>query len=268
MADHGGQTGSVVRVIPTDPRFDRPGGASWAARAGLRTRLGWWYGLVRVWPTLPVFAVDGPLPWSDDPVAHGLSRELAGLRVTRPFLSVLDVPPSMAEYLRGRSRQALRTNLRRAEESGLRVVVIHDHDEARTVSRQVSAGRRGVSPDVPDDEWFLDHPGDRWFAVVDADGRWVAFAGVAVSTSAALLRILYSATAHPAAGPARYLLHTQVVVALVDAGVQRLWADGPVTTSPGSRYFQRLLGYYCARASIRRRRTGRRPSRRTVGSAA
>lgn len=254
MTDAGGQEGLVSRVIPTDRRFDRPGGSSWTMPPGPGSRLRYWYGLVRVWPTLPVRAVEGTSPPSTDPVASGLSRQLAGLRVTRPFLAALDIPVSTADYLRGRSRQALRTNLRKADEAGLRAVVIKDPEVAREVSRQVSAGRRGASADDENDESFLDHPDDQWFAVIDAEDRWVAFAGVAVSSSAAYLRILYSASAHPDAGPARYRLHTLVVSSLAGAGVERLWADGPVTTSPGSRYFQRLLGYYCARASIRRTR--------------
>lgn len=253
--------GPTSRVVPTDERFDKPRGSTSPFRAASRTRLRWWYGLARVWPELPVLPVDATSPRSADPVAQGLSRELAGLRVARPFLAVLDVPASTAEYLTGRSRQALRTNLRKADEAGLRGVVIDDPALAREVSRHVSAGRVGSSIDDDEDEWFLDHPNDRWFAVSDTDGRWVAFTGVAVSGSTAFLRILYSASAHPAAGPARYRLHTLVVTSLVDAGVERLWADGPVTTSPGSRYFQHLLGYYCARPSIR---TGRRSGRRTA----
>ena len=255
MDDDSRPAGRTLHVVPTDDRFDKPWAAEPSGRVSSRSRLRWWLGLAQLLPAIPAVEVAATAPGSDDPVQQAMTREIAGVRVMRPVLASLDLPPTMADYLRGRSRQALRTNLRKADALGLRAVELLDPALAREVALEVTANRLGYSEDDPQEEWFLGNPGDRWFAVKSADDRWVGFAAIAVSASAAYLRVLFSATAHPDAGPARYRLHTQVVASLMEDGIERLWADGPMTTSPGSRYFQGLLGYYCARPSVRRGRT-------------
>jgi hypothetical protein len=57
-------------------------------------------------------------------------RSLGVLPVTRFCRGVLVLPRDHAEYLRGRRRQALRTNLRHATEAGIRCEIVGDRSRA------------------------------------------------------------------------------------------------------------------------------------------
>ena len=56
----------------------------------------------------------------------------------RAPIAVLDLPGSPAEYLRGRSRQALRTNLKRAAASGITCAPVDSAEEVRRVADAIA----------------------------------------------------------------------------------------------------------------------------------
>jgi hypothetical protein len=175
-----------------------------------------------------------------DAVSHGVGR----WRCVRPLLAVIRLPEDRATYLRGRHRQALRTNLTKADRLGLAGSEVPGKRQMERLAEQVRAARYDTEATA---EEFPYEDTDRWFAVRTADDRCVALAGVAVGARDAYLRVLLSAGTRDEAGAARYLAHTMVVHAMMDSGASRLWADGPLTVSPGLQHFQRLLGYECVR---------------------
>jgi len=245
------KVGQQSAVAPNDPAVTslalrwaeaRPGG--WrGARHGAQLALD----LFRVWLSLPSSPVTSVQDGPGRALRQALTKGWGPLRLMRPVLSVLELPDTLQDYLRGRSRQALRTNIRRADTHGLVAREVHEWPEAAGFSRAVSSARGGEAGEQHDPEWFLQHRGDRWFVVTGGDGAKIAFAAVAAADRDAYLRTLYSADCHPEASSARYLVHTALVSALLESGVSRLWADGPLTIGSGLQYFQRLLGYQCVR---------------------
>jgi hypothetical protein len=93
-------------------------------------------------------------------------------------------------------------------------------------------------------------PGDMWRAAFAPDGVPVAVAHVTVDREWALLKGLVSSD-----HGGRYLLHTDLVNALVGANVRCLVVDGPMAPllAPALQYWQRLLGYRVASLSVRRK---------------
>lgn len=172
-------------------------------------------------------------------------------RAPRPVLSVLRLDADLPSYLRGRRKQALRTNLRSGTTRGLTSEGFVGSADALVVIRDVLSSRDAQADrEQRQPEWYLRHGSDRRFVVRDADGTGLAFAAVATMDGQAYLRTLLSASLRDEASDARYTVHTAVVSGLIDQSYARLWADGPLTIPAGVQYFQRLLGYVCARPRL------------------
>jgi hypothetical protein len=189
---------------------------------------------------------DHPLSFSDAPAGRELRawfRPDRRLPVNRAPIAVLELPGSSAEYLRGRPRQALRTNAARAEADGVRCVPVHDAEELHRIAVAI-ASRRGASPDhvAPDHQRPTR---DRlWSVAYDAVGDPVAISQTVVDESRAGLITLMSASGHPAARVTRYALQAHLAARLIEHGVTTLAVGGSMLlTSPGTRYFQRRTGY-------------------------
>lgn len=174
--------------------------------------------------------------------AHFGSRRL-GVPLRRVGQAVLVMPPDLAAYLRGRSRQALRTNLTKARSAGFTCSEVVDDEERRQIANVIYAQR----PDDPHNDWSqeprLQHRGDRWFVCWDSSPTPAALAVVAVDAEFAYLRLLLSADGPNLASSARYLLHTHVVEALIAERVGKLAVGNSLRITPGLQHFQRLLGY-------------------------
>ncbi|MGY1771529.1 hypothetical protein [Blastococcus sp. SYSU D00813] len=183
---------------------------------------------------------------SDEPAGRELRawfRPDRRLPFNRAPVAVLELPGSQAEYLRGRSRQALRTNLTRAAAEGLRCAPVEDAGELHRVAAAV-ATRRATTPDT------LVRPGqlparDRlWSAAYDATGEPVALCQAVVDEDRAGLVLMVTAVGHAAAPLVRYALHAHLTGRLVDRGVSTLAVGGSMLlTSTGTRYFQRRTGF-------------------------
>lgn len=191
-----------------------------------------------------------------------LVHALGPCRIRRPLMSILNLPSTSEEYLRGRYRERVRGNLRKAASAGYRASVVGHQAEAMRCIAELLAHRseEGVHPERA----HLPEGGDLRVVVRDAEERVIAMASIAIDGADAYVQMLVSASDLPSIGPARYLAHTAVVEELIALGCQRLWADGAVTLPSGVRHFQHLLGYELARPG--------RPSRPTkvlagVGSA-
>jgi hypothetical protein len=164
------------------------------------------------------------------------------LPFNRAPVALLGLPGSHADYLRGRPRQALRTNLKRAAEAGFRCADVGNQEELRQVTEHI-AGRRGqpaeeiVDPRtqlLPDRIFSVAYDGDLPVALSHAlvDGPW-----------AGLIRMV-TAVDHEHAPLVRYTLHSHLVERLIGRGVDQLVVGGSMLlTSPGTRYFQCRLGF-------------------------
>lgn len=167
---------------------------------------------------------------SDRPAGRMIAAHLAlrwcGVPRFRLAQGVLRLPPDFASYLRGRRRQAVRTNVRRARERG--VVCRHVTLPAwRPADRPIHAP-------APTEYWWAtnrvgDVVGECWLT---ADDRCALLHGLECSEDGV-----------------RWLVHTAVVEWLCERRCLLLLTnscDVPLLPA-GQRYFQRLLGYSVAR---------------------
>jgi hypothetical protein len=193
-----------------------------------------------------------PASRASEELRQVLSRKIGPWHVPRPVLAVLDLPDVMDEYLRGRARQAVRTNTARARDAGVITREVVDPAARESVAHSILAARVApVGPRERAPDWFVSlHSDHRWFAAEDPDAGYVALAVVLVAGSDACLRA-FLATHEERLPGVRYLLHTFTLAELHAAGVRRIWADGPMHTAQGVQYFQRRLGYELARPRLR-----------------
>jgi hypothetical protein len=159
-----------------------------------------------------------------------------GLPRFRLAQGVLDLPVEYRTYLRGRRRQAVRTNVARAREQG------------------ISCGYSVVRDWAPSDH--VDAPAapvELWLAR-DMHGDTVGEAWVTVDDQCALMHSLVTTRSG-----VRWLLHTSIVEHLCERGCTQLLTNShdAFLMPAGQQYFQHLLGYEVGRV-----RLSKRPSRR------
>jgi hypothetical protein len=147
---------------------------------------------------------------------------------------VLPLPAEFSDYLRGRQRQAVRTNVNHARnaEFTVRSSMIHDWKPGDDDSRNPH-----ISPG----------PVERWTAFAPWGGI-VAEAILSVDEDVALLHGLVSWASY-----ARWLLHTAIVERLCGRCSLLLTnTDDAYRLDAGAQHFQRLLGYQIARLRVHR----------------
>ena len=164
---------------------------------------------------------------------HFAIREGATFRY-RSAQGVLPLPDDFADYMRGRHRQAVRTNVGHARRAGLTVQ---------------SVAVDGWGPGLDDSRRAAITPGpiERW-AVFNPDRSFAAEAILSVDDEVALLHGSVSFTPN-----ARWLIHTAIVERLCgDAKILVTNSDDAYFLGPGHQHFQRLLGYRISRLRITR----------------
>jgi hypothetical protein len=161
----------------------------------------------------------------------------------------LPLPTSREAYLRGRHRQALRTNLHRADKI---------HLTCRSVETDWVATRQALS-DGPfarlvtrlDTIQDLDACIKSW-AVFDSENRPLGRAVVLVDEKTAVLLLLRGPPDLDVAHQTRYLLHTGVVADLIRHGVRHLVVESILGAPEGLKYFAARLGYRACRIRVAR----------------
>ncbi|MDL5154368.1 hypothetical protein [Actinomycetospora termitidis] len=176
-----------------------------------------------------------------DGARHGVPRRLA--------VSVLALPDSSEDYLRGRSKQALRTNSRRAREAGVTCRRMGRVEaDVRLTALLRARGEEDLLPGVRAD--LVAGTVQAWLAR-DADDLTEVIALTSTDGTFARLDLMLSAPDREA-GPARYLLSAHVVGELIDRGVRHLAVDTALWLDAGLRHFQRLLGFEPTTLEFRR----------------
>jgi hypothetical protein len=163
---------------------------------------------------------------------------------------VLMLPESHDRYLRGRRRQALRTNLRKAEAANLRCETMVDSAGVPAALAEVLQDRGNdplTAPRIAElvGSWsrLLAGPETTLMLAWDARGRPCAFMAALIDESVCLVRLAF-ANSHEA----RWALHDHLVATLIARRVRYLLADGhgplgALGYDTDLQYYQRLLGY-------------------------
>lgn len=195
-----------------------------------------------------------------------LNQRRLGILKNRLCRGVLVLPEDHADYLRGRRRHALRTNLRRAATAGIRCEVLSD---SRRADDEVSvvAGRRWDHLPEPQLCAWTNHfrarvarPEMTVMVARDQDGGALAVLAASIDDSVCAIGFAV-ATCHEA----RWALHDHLVRILIARRVRYLLAAdeglfGALGYPTNVQHYQHLLGYelrhvipWSARRTTRRR---------------
>ncbi len=194
---------------------------------------------------LPVLADLPQLAVSFSPTALGdrMEAKYGGHRhgvPCRVAVSVLTLPTGGEEYLRGRSRQAVRTNSTRAAAAGVTCRRMGRVEaEVRITAVLRARGEEALVESVRDD--LQTGLVQAWLAR-DADDVTEVVALTSVDGPFARLDLMLAAPGRET-GPSRYLLSAHLVAELAARGVGHLAVDTALFLEPGLRHFQRLLGF-------------------------
>jgi hypothetical protein len=169
--------------------------------------------------------------------------------------AVLDLEPDDQNYLSGRSRQALRTNMKQAQKRGVEVQRVASYDTWSAATQEILGSREGAHERMTELRPPPDTQDMGYFVAVDDTGHPVAISAVAIFSDYAMLVWSLSAPDHPAASSSRYLLHAYMRSNLRQQGVRHLIAGTGVRDAPGLHYFQHLLGYEVRNVRVRIRET-------------
>jgi hypothetical protein len=194
-------------------------------------------------------------------------RSLGIVPRNRLCRGVLLLPQDHPDYLRGRHRRALRTNLRRAAAAGIRCEVVSDKSQARDDACHVFRRYWDSLTDTEFEVWMkgvheaIARPETTVAVARDQHGRPLAFSATVVDDTVCLLDIAV-ATCHEA----RWALHDHLVQILIARRVRYLLAEGggpfgALGYPNNLQHYQHLLGYQLrhlipanARPATRRRR--------------
>ena len=182
------------------------------------------------------------LPLTHGPAGEAIRRSMRS-RSTRIARPVLHLPAERDQYHRGRSRQALRTNVRHAEALG---IVCHElfgaQRDAALDELLAKLDLGGAERTRLEAAVGLEPSRQGFHAAVDAAGKVIALAAVEVDLHCARLVFLRSVGGEHG-GPARYALSLHVIHSLIDRHVRLLIVGGAVRLAPGLQYFQQRLGF-------------------------
>jgi hypothetical protein len=155
--------------------------------------------------------------------------------------AVLDLPTVEDHYLTGRSRQALRTNLRHACTRG----VTSSRVTYETWFEVVNAILKDRG-DQPGAQRYMLRPGQQaaYYVARTARGEPLAFAGAALfGQFAVLLTLISRPDRQPDSSWARHQLHTFLALDLGCSGAKHLISGSALRETAGNQYFQHVLGY-------------------------
>jgi hypothetical protein len=204
-------------------------------------------GAVRLLASLPSLPVALSETEAGERLRAHFNHRIWGIPHFRLAQGVLVIPgEDDPPYLAGRSRQAVRTNMRKARAAGITCRPLTDVAERRSAAQRPHSCASWMS------KWgeeLFGAPGDMWWAAFEPSGAPVTIAQVTVDQEWALLQSFVSTDL-----ASRYLLHTALVEALARANVRYLAVNGEIAPllDPNLQYWQRLLGYRVANLRLLR----------------
>ena len=192
------------------------------------------------------------LPWVDVPlttqpagrtIRSRVERRRYLLPVGRLARATLTLPDEAGLYLRGRHRQAARTNIARAARNGVSAAEVPPDGLANLAAHVTRAGWREHLDWVA--RTLAVHRGQGVVCVVvtDADRCPVAVAAAVADAQVAQLVAHASDPDHPESRDGRYVATDGLVRALVARHVRLLLGGSALTTSQNLAYFQHLQGF-------------------------
>jgi hypothetical protein len=178
-----------------------------------------------------------------------LNQRRLGVHKNRLCRGVLLLPGDHADYLRGRRRHALRTNLRRAANAGIRCEVVTDSRRAGTEVSAVMRRQWGHLPEAELQVWTnhfrarATRPGMTVTVARDQNGGTLAVLAATIDDSVCAIGFAV-ATCHEA----RWALHDHLVRILIARRVRCLLAEdegpfGALGYPTSVQHYQHLLGY-------------------------
>jgi hypothetical protein len=186
------------------------------------------------------------LPLTDSPSGRTIRAFLEARRfgVRRRLVArgVLELPATFEHYFSGRSRHAVRTNRSRALKEGFWCGdLLSAPDAGPGIEALVAIAL--INPAT------LPQPSDeRWLFVHGRDGRVAGGAMTYIDDDCAMICYLVARSY-----PVRYLVHTELVAALIASRVRYLLLNTPteLTIPPGLQYLRHLLGYRTVNLRVR-----------------
>lgn len=188
-------------------------------------------------------------------------RRLGVFPAHRLCRGVLLLPRDHADYLRGRHRQALRTNLRKAVAAGIQCEVVTDPhcavDDSDALRRQWSP----VTDALGYSRALVAQPEMTVVVARDRHGQPLAIAAAVVDDTVCLIM-----HALAACHEARWALHDYLVQMLIARRVRYVLAEGggvfgALGFTNGTQHYQRLLGYELRHVVPVRQRRAKRARR-------
>ncbi len=192
-------------------------------------------------------------------------RRFVGVPRRRNAVAVAALPGEIDEFLRGRPRQAVRTNITRAKAEGIECTRLSTRAEQARRVADVLATRDEDATRIRDvARERLDAGIDEFFAAVDGTDATLVVAAVTVDQEWAHIGWFVSDPHDERSAEARYLLYVHVFEYLIALGVRYVFVQSAVTLPPGLRYFQRRLGFVPTNLRLSRTEI---PTRTQIGEA-
>lgn len=173
-------------------------------------------------------------------------------RSSRRAQAVLELPTVEKQYLTGRPKQALRTNLSHARKNGITSVRVASYEEWLEDLGVVLCARGDLEPAKWDEHKIVPGQQIAYYVARDAEQTPLACARVAVfGQFGVLFSMLSRPDMYPSTSWARYQLHTFLALDLGSSGVEYLQVGSAFKEPDGTQFFQHLVGYRARNLSLR-----------------
>lgn len=182
-------------------------------------------------------------------IRRHLNQRVYAVR-TGSAVSVLFLPKAGADYLKGRSRQALRTNLTKAKALGLSAKEAESTTFRRAVADQLECGANINYLDAVLAEETTRHM--RHWLGYDADGNPIGFARLLIDGDIAWLKVMVCQRERKNS-IVRYKLAAEIFQSLADTGIKLIINVSALQLDEGLIYFGQRLGFETVKIEINTR---------------
>jgi len=168
-----------------------------------------------------------------------LRTKIIGVRTQRA-VSLLQLPDVPADYLKGRYRERLRTNISKANSLSVKCAPID-----AVAFQQLAGGSYVAGANIKYLDLLLAEPMtpamEHWVGF-DADAQPIAFARVQIDGQTAWLKCMVAISDDPRS-VVRYKLSADIFMSLAERGIKYVIAGSVIDLADGLAHFQHLLGF-------------------------